>query len=95
MSSWPLSNEIPDNICYDWDLGDSEATEAAFKMADHVARVKLVNNRLIGNPMEPRGRPLRLDAAILSRMRSEVTSRSNWANDSRTFNLTRTYEFQC
>jgi hypothetical protein len=29
--------------------------------------------------------PLRLDAAILSRMRSEVTSRSNWANDSSTF----------
>src|SRR4051794_21440383 len=27
--------------------------------------------------------PLRLEAEILSRMRSEVTSRSNWANESR------------
>src|SRR5262249_4225744 len=26
-------DEIPDNICYDWELGDREATEAAFKPA--------------------------------------------------------------
>jgi Molybdopterin cofactor-binding domain len=37
----------------------------------------------------PTQRPLRLEAAILSRMRSEVTSRSNWANDSRTFSVSR------
>ena len=37
--------------------------------------------------MPPTQRPLRLEAAILSRMRSEVTSRSNWANDSSTFNV--------
>src|SRR5215471_8208169 len=37
--------------------------------------------------MPPTQRPLRLEAAILSRMRSEVTSRSNWANDSRMFNV--------
>jgi aerobic carbon-monoxide dehydrogenase large subunit len=49
-----IFEEIPDNICYDWDIGDREATEAAFKKAKHVARVKLVNNRLVGNPMEPR-----------------------------------------
>ena len=49
-----IFDEIPNNICYDWDLGDLEATEAALKKADHVARVKLVNNRLVGNPMEPR-----------------------------------------
>ena len=49
-----IFDEIPDNICYDWDIGDREATEAAFKKANHVARVNLVNNRLVGNPMEPR-----------------------------------------
>jgi aerobic carbon-monoxide dehydrogenase large subunit len=49
-----IFDEIPDNICYDWDIGDREATEAAFKKASHVSRVKLVNNRLVGNPMEPR-----------------------------------------
>ena len=30
------------------------ATDAAFRKAAHVARVSLVNNRLVGNPMEPR-----------------------------------------
>jgi len=31
--------------------------------------------------------PLRLEAAILSRMRSPVTSRSNWAKESNTFRV--------
>jgi hypothetical protein len=31
--------------------------------------------------------PLRLEAAILSRMRSPVTSRSNWAKESNTFSV--------
>ncbi len=39
--------------------------------------------------MPPTQRPLRLEAAILSRMRSEVTSRSNWANDNSTFSVSR------
>src|ERR1700739_4529136 len=42
--------------------------------------------------MPPTQRPLRLDAEILSRMRSEVTSRSNWANDSSTFRVSRPVE---
>ena len=42
--------------------------------------------------MPPTQRPLRLEAAILSRMRSEVTSRSNWANDSSTFRVSRPIE---
>ena len=33
--------------------------------------------------------PFFLEAAILSRMRSPVTSRSNWAKDSRTFSVSR------
>jgi carbon-monoxide dehydrogenase large subunit len=47
-------DDIPDNICCDWDVGDAHATEAAFKRAAHVARISLVNNRLVGNPIEPR-----------------------------------------
>ena len=39
--------------------------------------------------MPPTQRPLRLEAAILSRMRSEVTSRSNWAKDSSTLSVSR------
>src|SRR6202035_158287 len=36
--------------------------------------------------------PLRLEAAILSRIRSPVTSRSNWAKDSRTLSVKRPIE---
>ncbi len=47
-------DDIPDNVCVDWELGDKAATDAAFKKAAHVARISLVNNRLAGNPMESR-----------------------------------------
>ncbi len=46
--------EAPHNICYEWELGDQEATEAAIASAAHVTRYSLVNNRLIPNAMEPR-----------------------------------------
>ena len=47
-------DDVPNNLCCDWGLGDKAATDAAFSKAAHVARIKLVNNRLVGNPMEPR-----------------------------------------
>ncbi len=47
-------DDIPDNICVDWEIGDQAATDAAFRDAAHVARISLVNNRLVGNPIEPR-----------------------------------------
>ena len=47
-------DDIPDNLCVDWDVGDPAATEAALSRAAHVARISLVNNRVVGNPMEPR-----------------------------------------
>ena len=42
--------------------------------------------------MPPIHMPFRLDAAILSRMRSPVTSRSNCANDSSTLSVSRPIE---
>ncbi|MDU6494592.1 xanthine dehydrogenase family protein molybdopterin-binding subunit, partial [Bradyrhizobium sp.] len=49
-----LFDDVPNNVCCDWELGDKAAVEAAFRKAAHVAKLGLVNNRLIGNPMEPR-----------------------------------------
>jgi aerobic carbon-monoxide dehydrogenase large subunit len=49
-----IFDDVPGNLCCDWELGDRAATAAAFARAAHVARISLVNNRLIGNPMEPR-----------------------------------------
>ena len=40
--------------CYDWELGDKAAVDAAFAKAAHVTKLDLVNNRLIPNAMEPR-----------------------------------------
>lgn len=47
-------DEAPGNVCYDWHIGDSTATDAAFARAKHVVKIDLTNNRLIPNPMEPR-----------------------------------------
>jgi carbon-monoxide dehydrogenase large subunit len=51
----PLVHDgVAGNICYDWHIGDKPAVDAAFAKAHHVARLDLVNNRLIANAMEPR-----------------------------------------
>ena len=47
-------DEAPGNICYDWEVGDADATEEAFRGADHVVSIDVVNNRLIPNAIEPR-----------------------------------------
>ena len=47
-------DDAPGNICYDWEVGDAEATEAAFRGADQVVSIDVVNNRLIPNAIEPR-----------------------------------------
>ncbi|GIV79773.1 xanthine dehydrogenase family protein molybdopterin-binding subunit [Litorilinea aerophila] len=49
-----IHEEAPRNIAFDWEIGDKAATDAAFANAAHVARLELVNNRLIPNAMEPR-----------------------------------------
>jgi aerobic carbon-monoxide dehydrogenase large subunit len=49
-----LFESAPNNICFDWHLGDQAAVEAAVARAHHVTRLDIVNNRLVSNPMEPR-----------------------------------------
>ena len=51
----PLHEEAPDNRAFDWGLGDEAAVEAAIAAAAHVVRLPLHDNRIIANPMEPRG----------------------------------------
>ncbi|WP_144295161.1 xanthine dehydrogenase family protein molybdopterin-binding subunit [Rhodoligotrophos appendicifer] len=53
-SAPPVHEVAPDNIVYEWSLGDSEAVAQAFSRADHVTKIDLVNNRLIPNAMEVR-----------------------------------------
>ncbi|MFT6557547.1 xanthine dehydrogenase family protein molybdopterin-binding subunit [Sneathiella sp.] len=49
-----IHEEAPNNQCYDWEIGDKDAVEAAFANAAHITKMDLINNRLAPNPMEPR-----------------------------------------
>jgi aerobic carbon-monoxide dehydrogenase large subunit len=59
---WP---EAAGNVALDWPGfgGDRRALNAAFAAAAHVARVRLVNQRIVMAPMEPRAALARYDAA--------------------------------
>jgi len=47
-------NEAPNNVAVALMMGNKEATDAAFAKAKHVVSVKLVNNRVNANSIEPR-----------------------------------------
>ena len=49
---WP---DAPGNITAETEFGNKEAVDAAFARADHIARVSLINQRLVPVTMEPRG----------------------------------------
>jgi carbon-monoxide dehydrogenase large subunit len=49
-----LHDDAEDNVAFDWEIGDAEATDAAFEEAAHTASLELENQLLIPNAMEPR-----------------------------------------
>ncbi len=49
-----VHDDAPGNVCYDWHIGDKDATDAAFAKAARVVKLDLLNSRLVANPMEPR-----------------------------------------
>ncbi|MBS0539933.1 MAG: xanthine dehydrogenase family protein molybdopterin-binding subunit, partial [Proteobacteria bacterium] len=57
-----VHDHIKDNIVFDWQMGDRAATKAAFAKAHKVVTLKLVNQRLVVNSMEPRGAICEYDA---------------------------------
>ncbi len=57
-----VHDHIESNIVFDWEMGDRAATEAAFAKADRVVTLRLVNQRLVVNSMEPRGAICEYDA---------------------------------
>ncbi len=62
-SAQQIHQTVPNNQCYDWELGDQAATDAAFEKAHHVTAIDIVNNRLIPNAIEPRAALGEYDAA--------------------------------
>jgi carbon-monoxide dehydrogenase large subunit len=49
-----LFDDVPGNVALDFHYGDSEKVTAAFAGARHKVKLKLINNRLIVNTIEPR-----------------------------------------
>jgi aerobic carbon-monoxide dehydrogenase large subunit len=50
-----IHENAPNNICFDWSIGDKDGTDAALGSSDVVVKQRLVNQRLIPNVMESRG----------------------------------------
>jgi carbon-monoxide dehydrogenase large subunit len=65
---WP---ERGSNLCVEWSNGREEQADAAFAAAAHVAKIRLVQNRVVGNPMEPR---VAIGAWDAEKERYELTS---------------------
>jgi carbon-monoxide dehydrogenase large subunit len=49
-----LYDDVAGNLIVDFQFGDSEKVAAAFAAAAHVTRLRIANNRVIVNPIEPR-----------------------------------------
>jgi len=47
-------DEAPGNLCFRFQRGDREATEATFAKAAHIVEIELINNRLVPTPIETR-----------------------------------------
>ena len=50
-----LHENAPNNVVFEWTVGDKAGTDAAIDKAPVVVRQRIVNQRLIPNPMEVRG----------------------------------------
>jgi aerobic carbon-monoxide dehydrogenase large subunit len=60
----PQIHEVaPGNVAFKWQIGDGAATDAAFKSAAVTVKKRIVNQRLVANPMEPRACVARYDEA--------------------------------
>jgi len=55
-------DEAPNNIAFDWELGDKDATDAAFAAAATTATLELRNNRILPHAIEPRAALAQWDA---------------------------------
>ena len=49
-----VHDEIPGNVCFDFDYGDEQKSAALIAAADHVVRVTMESPRVAPTPMEPR-----------------------------------------
>jgi carbon-monoxide dehydrogenase large subunit len=58
-----LHDNVPGNLCFDFEWGDERAVNEAFARAAHVVRVEHQSQRLAPNPLEPKALLAAYDAA--------------------------------
>jgi aerobic carbon-monoxide dehydrogenase large subunit len=56
-----IHEAAPNNEAFKWQIGDAAAADAAFKSAPVVVKKRIINQRLVANPMEPRACVARYD----------------------------------
>lgn len=49
-----IHDEAPGNVSFRWEKGDRARTDEAFRSAARIVRTRLVNNRIVINPLETR-----------------------------------------
>lgn len=49
-----LYDDVPGNVVLDYHFGDADKVAAAFASAAHVTKLRIVNSRIVVNPIEPR-----------------------------------------
>ncbi|WP_039020088.1 xanthine dehydrogenase family protein molybdopterin-binding subunit [Halocynthiibacter namhaensis] len=73
-----IHDEAPDNLAFDWGLGDETATQAAFDAAAHHVTLDIGDNRVIVNAMEPRGCFAEPDPTQDGRLHFSVNGQGVW-----------------
>lgn len=73
--------EAPGNVCFDWELGDPQATEAAFRSAAHVVEAPIRNNRIVVAAMETRSAIACRDVTTGQRVLVTATQGVHWVRD--------------
>ena len=56
-----LHDAVPGNVCFEFEIGDGNATERAFQQASRAVRLAVRHQRLVANPMEPRACLVQVD----------------------------------
>ena len=49
-----VHDDCPNNLAFDWEIGDKEKTDAAMAGAHHITKLDFINQRVAPNAIEPR-----------------------------------------
>lgn len=74
-------DDIPGNLCFDWETGDEAAVDAAMQAAASVVEATLVNNRVVPSPLETRSAVAWCDPETGHRILVTPTQGAHWTRD--------------